>query len=220
MTSALRAKLEGAEPVACARPFVIGLTGSIGMGKSETAKLFARLGIPVHDADATVHALYDAGGLAVAPIGAAFPEAVAEGRVDRQALAKRITAEPAAFEKLEAIVHPLVERERDAFLAAASAKGADFVVFDIPLLFEADRESEVDAIVVVSAPPEVQRERVLARPGMTAERMEAMGARQVPDAEKRAKADFVVETDKGVPHAFEQVKHVLAELKQRTTGKA
>jgi dephospho-CoA kinase len=197
------------------RPFVIGLTGSIGMGKSETAKLFARLGVPVHDADATVHALYDRGGLAVAAISAEFPEAVRDSVVDRAALARRVTGDEAAMKRLEAAVHPLVVRERDEFLAAAAAKGDAFVLFDIPLLFETGRQSEVDAVVVVSAPRDVQRERVLARPDMTAERFDAIHARQVSDAEKRAKADFVIETDKGLDHAFEQVKRVMAELRQR-----
>lgn len=197
------------------RPFIIGLTGSIGMGKSETARMFARLGVPVHDADATVHALYGRGGLAAAPIAAAFPEAVHGGQVDRAALARLVTGDDAAMQRLEAIVHPLVVKERDAFLAAAAAAGEAFVAFDIPLLFETGRGGEVDAIVVVSAPHHVQRERVLARPGMTLDRLEAIHARQVPDAEKRAKADFVVETGKGLDHAFEQVQRIMAELKSR-----
>jgi dephospho-CoA kinase len=200
------------------RPFVIGLTGSIGMGKSETARLFARLGVPVHDADATVHALYDKGGLAVGAIAAEFPDAVRDGAVDRAALARRVTGDPAALRRLETIVHPLVSEERERFLAAAAARGEDFVVFDIPLLFETGRESEADAIVVVSAPHEIQRARVLARPEMTAERFDAIHARQVPDAEKRAKADFVVETDKGLDHAFAQVNQIMAELKRRRGG--
>jgi dephospho-CoA kinase len=197
------------------RPFIIGLTGSIGMGKSETAKLFGRLGVPVHDADATVHALYDRGGLAVAAIAAEFPEAVRNDAVDRAALARRVTGDEAAMKRLEAAVHPLVVREREAFLAAAADEGHEFVLFDIPLLFEAGRRSEVDAVVVVSAPHDVQRERVLARPDMTAERFDAIHARQVPDAEKRAKADFVIETGRGLDHAFAQVKQVMAELRRR-----
>jgi dephospho-CoA kinase len=194
-------------------PFVIGLTGSIGMGKSETAKMFARLGVPVHDADATVHALYDKGGLAVPAIASEFPDTIRDGAIDRAALAKRVTGDDAAMKQLESVVHPLVVRERDEFLAAA--KGEDFVLFDIPLLFETGRQSEVDAVIVVSAPHDVQRQRVLARPDMTAERFDAIHARQVPDAEKRAKADFVIETDKGLDHAFEQVKQVMAELRRR-----
>jgi dephospho-CoA kinase len=201
------------------RPFVIGLTGSIGMGKSETAKLFQRLGVAVHDADAAVHALYGKKGSAVPAIQAAFPDTVREGEVDRTALAKRVTGDAAALARLEAIVHPLVRHERDEFLARATHAGASFVVFDIPLLFETGREAEVDAIVVASAPAPLQRERVLARPGMTPERLEAIHARQVPDAEKRAKADFVIETGQGLDHAFAQVKQVMAELKRRRAEK-
>lgn len=201
------------------RPFIIGLTGSIGMGKSETAKLFARLGVPVHDADATVHALYDKGGLAVDAIAAEFPDAIRNGAVDRATLAKRVTGDEAAMKRLEALVHPLVVREREEFLAAAAKGGAHLVVFDIPLLFETGREKEVDVVVVTSAPHHVQRERVLARPAMTPERFDAIHARQVPDAEKRAKADFVVETDKGLDHAFERVKEIMAELSRRAQGK-
>jgi dephospho-CoA kinase len=197
------------------RPFVIGLTGSIGMGKSETARMFARLGVPVHDADATVHALYDKGGLAVAAIADAFPEAVKDGAVDRAALARRVSGDEAAMRRLEALVHPLVVRERGEFLAGAAKAGARFVLFDIPLLFETGREKDVDAVVVVSAPHEVQRARVLARPDMSEERFAAIHARQVSDAEKRAKADFVIETGEGLDHAFVQVKQVMAELERR-----
>jgi dephospho-CoA kinase len=197
------------------RPFVIGLTGSIGMGKSETARMFARLGVAVHDADATVHALYDKGGIAVAPVAAAFPDAVRDGAVDRAALGRIVSGNPAALSRLEEIVHPLVAQERDEFLAAAAANGDEFVVFDIPLLFETGREAEVDAIVVVSAPHAVQRDRVLGRPEMTPERFAAIHARQVPDAEKRAKADFIVETGQGLDHAFAQVKQIMAALERR-----
>ena len=197
------------------RPFLIGLTGSIGMGKTETAKMFARLGIPVHDADAAVHALYGKGGAAVSAIAAAFPDAVKDGNVDRDALGTRVSGDAAALAQLEAIVHPLVVKERENFLARAAAAGEAFVVFDIPLLFETGREKDVNAVVVVSAPHHVQRERVLARPGMTLDRLEAIHARQMPDAEKRAKADFVIETDKGLDHAFSEVKRIMAELKRR-----
>ncbi|HXJ02383.1 MAG TPA: dephospho-CoA kinase [Micropepsaceae bacterium] len=197
------------------KPYVVGLTGSIGMGKTETAKLFARLGIPVHDADAVVHALYDTNGAAVAPIAAAFPDAVENGRVDRAALAARLAGDEAAFQRLEAIVHPLVREAERSFLAAATARGDDLVVLDIPLLFETAGQSRVDAVVVVSAPPEVQRARVLAREGMTPEKLEAIHARQVPDVDKRKRADFVIETDKGLAHAFETVKRVVAELRDR-----
>lgn len=197
------------------RPFVVGLTGSIGMGKSETAKLFARLGIPVHDADAVVHELYDVGGAAVVPIEAAFPGAVKAGRVDRRALSARLGGDEAAFQRLEAIVHPLVREAERAFLEAAAKRGDDVAVLDIPLLFETGGQARVDAVVVVSAPADVQRARVLAREGMTLEKLESIHARQVPDVDKRAKADFVIETDKGLAHAFEAVKRVAAELRER-----
>jgi dephospho-CoA kinase len=196
-------------------PLVAGLTGSIGMGKSETAKLFAKLGVPVHDADATVHVLYGKGGAAVAPIEAAFPGTTSEDHVDRSKLMQRLSGDEAAFKRLESIVHPLVLASRREFLAAAAKRRAAFVVLDIPLLFETGGEKDVDAIIVVSAPPEMQRERVLRRPGMTLEKWEAIRARQVPDSEKRAKADFVIETDKGLEHAFESVKRVASELKRR-----
>ena len=197
------------------RPFIAGLTGSIGMGKTETAKLFAKLGIPVHDSDAAVHALYAKGGAAVAPVGTAFPGVVLEGAVDRTKLMQQVRNDDAAFKTLESIVHPLVLESRAKFLAEAAKRGDDLVVLDVPLLFEAKLTKDVDAIIVVSAPAEVQRERVLKRPGMTLEKLEAIHARQVPDAEKRAQADFVIETDKGLEHAFEQVKQVAAELRRR-----
>jgi dephospho-CoA kinase len=201
------------------KPFVIGLTGSIGMGKSETAKLFARLGVPVHDADAAVHALYEKGGAAVAPIGRAFPGAVKEGWVDRPSLAAQLGGNQEAFRRLEAIVHPLVRESERAFLEAASARGEELVVLDIPLLLETGGDARVDAIVVVSAQPGIQRARVLARPGMTEEKLESILARQLPDVEKRAKADFVIETDKGLPQAFEDVKRVVAALRERAKRK-
>ena len=199
--------------------FVVALTGSIGMGKTETAKMFARLGIPVHDADAAVHALYGKGGGAVAAIGAAFPGAVVEGCVDRARLVHLVARDEKAFQRLEAIVHPLVLKERDTFLAEAMAKGVELVVLDIPLLYETGLDKTVDAVIVVSAAADVQRARVLQRPGMTLEKLEAIHARQIPDAEKRAKADFVIETDKGLAHAFEQVKRVAAELRGRAKEK-
>jgi len=201
------------------KPLIVGLTGSIGMGKSETARMFERQGVPVHDSDRSVHALYDAGGLAVAPIAEAFPAAVKDGRVDRDALSKLVTGNDAAFQRLEDIVHPLARRMRDEFLQAASARGDAVVVLDIPLLFEVGAEKEADVIVVVSAPAEVQRERVLARPGMTLEKLEAIHARQVPDAEKRAKADFVVETGKGLDHAYAQVEAIVEALRRRARGR-
>jgi len=198
-----------------ARPYLVGLTGSIGMGKTETAKMFARLGVPVYDADAAVHALYEPGGAAVAPIAAAFPGTVKDGRVDRTALGARVADDAAAFRELEAIVHPLVGAAQRAFLDAEAAKGTALVVLDIPLLFETGGHARVDAVVVVSAPEAVQRARVLARPGMGEEKLAAILARQTPDAEKRGQADFVIETDKGLDHAFRQVSDVVAALKVR-----
>lgn len=189
---------------------VIGLTGSIGMGKTTTAALFAEAGAPVWDADAAVHRLYARGGAAVAPIAQAFPDAVVDGAVDRARLSARLAQDPPAFARLEAIVHPLVAADRQAFLDQAAARGVEVVVLDIPLLFETGGETRVDKVVVVSASPELQRQRVLARPGMTAERFEALLARQVPDAEKRARADFVIDTSNGLEAARRQVGEVLA----------
>jgi dephospho-CoA kinase len=197
------------------RPYLVGLTGSIGMGKSETGKLFARLGIPVLDSDAVVRALYEAGGSAVEPVSAAFPDAFRDGRIDRAALARILAVDASAFDRLEAIVHPLVREARDEFIRNASQRGEDMVVLDIPLLFETGGEKNVDASVVVSAPAEIQEQRVLARPGMTREKLHMLLARQMPDAEKRAKADFVIETGNGLAQAFCEVRRVAAELLQR-----
>jgi dephospho-CoA kinase len=190
---------------------VLGLTGSIGMGKTTTAALFREAGVPVYDADAAVHALYAVGGAAVTPVEAAFPGVVVEGEVDRRRLSERITADPSALGRLEAIVHPLVAAERAAFLE--SAKGADVVVLDIPLLFETHVEGLVQAVVVVSAPEEVQRSRVLSRPGMTEEKLTTLLARQTPDAEKRRRADFVIETDAGLEAAGRRVAEILATVR-------
>jgi dephospho-CoA kinase len=198
-----------------ARPLLIGLTGSIGMGKSETAKMFAKLGIPVNDSDANVHALYEPGGAAVPEIEKAFPGTTSGGRVDRALLSKALAADPSGFKKLEAIVHPLVAKTQADFLAKAEAQGADMVVMDIPLLFETGGHARMDAVVVVSAPSHIQRARVLERPGMTLEKLDQILARQMPDEEKRAKAHFVVATDKGLDHAFGQVKAIVAELRER-----
>jgi dephospho-CoA kinase len=201
-------------------PFVIALTGSIAMGKTETAKMFARLGVPVYDADQAVHALYERDGAAVEPIQKLFPGAVKRGRVDRGELAKRIAGDPVALYRLESVVHPLVAKQRHAFLADAAAKGADVVVLDIPLLFETGGEKSVDAVVVVSAPRDVQLARVLARPGMTQEKFAALEARQMPDAEKRAKADYIIDTSKGLNDAFESVKRVIAAVRGRAIKKS
>jgi dephospho-CoA kinase len=200
--------------VAEAGPFRVGLTGSIGMGKSETARLFARLGLPVFDADATVHALYGPGGAGTAAIAARFPEAVTPEGVDRARLARIVAADASALHELEALIHPLVREAEERFIDAARDRNEDLVILDIPLLFETGRDKTMDALVVVSAPEAVQRERVLKRPGMTQEKLDAMLARQVPDAKKRAQADFVVETDKGLDHALSQVKRVAAELRR------
>ena len=194
---------------------LVGLTGSIGMGKSETAKMFARLGIAVYDADAAVHALYEKGGGAVAAIGEAFPGSVKDGRVERGVLAAQLARDAAAFKRLEAIVHPLVARAQRDFIEAAKKAGAEIVVLDIPLLFETGGHAGVDAVVVVSAPANVQRARVLTREGMNEARLDQILARQMPDAEKRAQAHFVVETGKGRAHAFQQVQDIVAELKRR-----
>lgn len=194
---------------------LVGLTGSIGMGKSETAKMFARLGIPVYDADAAVHALYDVGGKAVAPIEAAFPGVSKAGRIDRAALSGHVIGKPEAMKRLEAIIHPLVGHAQLEFLAAAEAAGAPMVVLDIPLLFETGGQTRVDVIVVVSAPADIQRARVLAREGMTVEKFETILATQTRDDIKRAGAHFVIETDKGLEHAFAQVKSIVDALKGR-----
>lgn len=188
---------------------VLGLTGSIGMGKSTTAGLFAEAGCPVWDADAAVHRLYGPGGAAVAPVAAAFPGVEVEGAIDRTRLAAALAADPDGFTRLERIVHPLVAADRAAALAAAAAMGATVAVADIPLLFETGAEGQVDAVVVVTAPAEVQAARVLARPGMTPERFAALLARQTPDAEKRRRADFVIDTSQGLDAARAAVADIL-----------
>lgn len=188
----------------------IGLTGSIGMGKSTTAQMFREAGVPVLDSDQVVHDLYR--GEAVAPIEAAFPGVVSGGAVDRGRLAERVLADAQALKRLEDIVHPLVWAARDRFLADHEAKGEKIVVYDVPLLFETGAEKSVDRIVVVSAPEDVQKARVLAREGMTAEKFAAILAKQVPDEEKRARADFIVRTDGGLENARAQVRAILQAL--------
>jgi dephospho-CoA kinase len=190
---------------------VLGLTGSIGMGKSTTAGLFREAGAPVQDADQVVAELYARGGAAVGPVGAAFPGVVSGGAIDRAALSRRVLGDPDALARLEAIVHPLVRAERERFLQAA--KGAEVVVFDVPLLLEAGVDQDVDAVVVVSAPEKVQRERVLSRPDMTEAKLAQILARQTPDAEKRARADFVIDTGHGVEAARQQVRAVLDKVR-------
>lgn len=196
--------------------FVLGLTGSIGMGKSATAAMFRALGVPVHDADAVVHALYR--GAAAPLIAKAFPGTVADGVVDRSALGKEVLGQPERLKELEAIVHPLVRAERDAFLAAAVAARAPVAVIDIPLLFETGGERDCDAVLVVTASREVQRARVLARAGMTAEKFAAIAAKQMPDAEKRQKAHFLVDTGRGFAAAERQVGDILRALAGRPGG--
>jgi dephospho-CoA kinase len=190
---------------------VLGLTGSIGMGKSTTAALFREAGVPVQDADQVVAELYAQGGAAVGPVGDAFPGVAKDRAIDRAALSARVLGDPAALGRLEAIVHPLVRAARDRFLEAHRA--ADVVVFDVPLLLETGVDQDVDAVVVVSAPEAVQRERVLARPDMTETKFAQILARQLPDAEKRARADFVIDTGRGIEAARERVLAVLEKVR-------
>jgi len=199
------------------RPFVICLTGSLGMGKSRSAGFFAEAGVPVHDSDAVVHALYE--GEAVAAIEQAFPGATAAGKVDRAKLAAMVLGNDAALARLEAIVHPMVAAARDRFLVEAQARGAKVVLLDVPLLFETKGERHCDAVVVVSAPAEVQRQRAFERPGMTEEKFAALLAKQMPDAEKRRRADFIVDSSQGFDHARDQVQEILrrvATMRRRT----
>ena len=195
------------------RPLLIGLTGSIGMGKTETAQMFAGFGITVYDADAAVHSLYAPCGEAVEPIGKAFPGSVVDGAVDRAALTAALAQDPDGFARLEAIVHPLVAQKQRAFIAAHPY--AALIVLDIPLLFETGGDTRVDVVVVVSAPAEIQRQRALARPGMTPEKLDRILARQMPDDEKCVLADYVVDTSQGLEHARDQVRTIVDELKWR-----
>jgi dephospho-CoA kinase len=187
--------------------FILGLTGSVGMGKSTTARFFAEEGVPVHDADAVVHRLYE--GEAAAAIEAAFPGTTVNGKVDRGKLGARVLGSAAALAQLEAIIHPLVHEAESRLLAEARARGEEVVVLDIPLLFETGGDRRVDAVVVVSAPPDVQRARVLERPGMNKDKLAAILAKQIPDAEKRRRADFVVDTSQGFEAARRQVRAIL-----------
>ena len=191
--------------------FALGLTGSIGMGKSTAAGMFADEGCAVWDADAAVHRLYGRGGAAVAPLAAAFPEAIKNGTVDRAALKARIAQDPQVLRRIETIVHPLVAADREAFRAAARA---DIVVFDIPLLFETGGEARMDAVAVVSVDPEIQEERVMARGTMTRAQFRQILSRQMPDAEKRARADYVIVTDT-MEHARQQVRAIVADIRSR-----
>ncbi len=192
---------------------IIGLTGSIAMGKSETARMFREEGVPVFEADDAVHRLYAKGGAGVAAVAEIFPEVVKDGIVDRQALGRRVLGDAEALKRLESIVHPLVREEHERMLATCRAEGADLVVLDIPLLLEGGGEAGCDSVVVVSAPQEVQRERALTRPGMTEEAFAAILAQQMPDDEKRRRADFVIYTDKGLEAAHEQVRDIIRVLR-------
>jgi len=188
---------------------ILGLTGSIGMGKSTTAKLFAEAGVPVYDADATVHRLYE--GEAVPAIEAAFPGTTVDGKVDRTRLSAQVVHDAAAIKRLEQIVHPMLGASRQKFLDDAEQSGAPVAVVDVPLLFETGGEKRVDAVVVVTTAPEVQRERILARGNMTAETLDAIQARQLPDAEKRRRADFVVDTSHGLDPVRTRIRDILDE---------
>jgi dephospho-CoA kinase len=189
---------------------IVGLTGSIGMGKSTTAKLFAEAGVPVYDADAAVHELYE--GEAAPAIEAAFPGTTVNGKVDRAKLSARVVHDPAAIKQLEQIVHPMLGASRQKFFAQAEAANAPVVILDIPLLFETGGEKRVDAVVVVTTSPELQRARVLARGTMDEQKLDAIIAKQTPDAEKRRRADFVVDTSHGLDPVRAQIEHILAEV--------
>lgn len=193
----------------------IGLTGSIGMGKSTTAKLFAEAGVAVNDSDAVVHDLY--AGEAAPLVEAAFPGTMKNGAIDRQELGLQLARDPTGFKRLEQIVHPLVRKRESEFLARQKEAGADMVVLDIPLLFETGAEQRVDVIVVVSADPQVQRQRVLARPNMTEEKFNMILSRQTPDPEKRRRADYIVDSGHSIEAARKQVADIIADLKRRIT---
>jgi dephospho-CoA kinase len=196
---------------------IIGLTGSIGMGKSTAAARIRVLGVPVCDADSVVHKLYKAGGAAVAPVEAAFPGTTsAEGGIERQRLAAALLADEGAFERLEGIVHPLVLEAERQFLQDKAAHGADKAVLEIPLLFETGGNERVDVTIVVSAPAEIQRRRVLERPGMSVDKFEQILSRQMPDEEKRRRADFVVDTSRSIPETEAQIDRIMAQLSGRS----
>jgi dephospho-CoA kinase len=193
--------------------FLLALTGSIGMGKSTTAQMFRDEGIAVNDADAVVHALYS--GEAAPLIEAAFPKTVVDGTVDRVRLSAALAKEPEGFKRLEAIIHPLVRQKEIEFRQKQEEEGADIAIVDIPLLYETGGQSRVDAVAVVSCDAAIQRQRVLARPAMTVEKFEMIVSRQIPDAEKRAKADYVIETGLGLDHARAAVKAILSDIRMK-----
>ena len=192
---------------------VLGLTGSIGTGKSTTAAMFADLGVPVHDADATVHDLYRTD--AVAPVAARFPEALSGGVIDRKALSAVLAGAPERFAELEAIIHPLVRAREEAFLETARRNATPLVLLDIPLLFETGGAGRVDKVVVVTCDPEIQRQRVLGRPGMTEEKFQLILSRQMPDKEKRRRADFLIDTGRGLEAARKRVEEIVETLTER-----
>ena len=194
---------------------ILGLTGSIGMGKSTTANMFREAGCPVFDADAAVHQLYAKGGKAVPLIRAVFPDAIRDDAIDRKVLGQHMRADPLNLQVLESFIHPMVAELRAQFFGNAKAEGADIVVMDVPLLFETGGDAYVDKIVVVTAPLSVQRARVLARPGMTADLFDTLLSRQTPDFEKRKRADYLIFTDKGLDAAREQVQNIVKELRQK-----
>ena len=197
--------------------FILGLTGSIGMGKSTTAQMFAEAGVPVQDADAVVHRLYE--GEATPLIEAAFPGTTADGKVDRVKLGQRVLGDSVAIKRLEQIVHPLVAAARERFLSEAERNGAAVAVLDIPLLFETKGDERCDAVVVVSAPADMQRQRAMGRPGMTEQKLAAIMANQTADADKRQRADFLVDTSQGFDHARTQVRDILAQVRKMANRK-
>lgn len=192
---------------------ILGLTGSIGMGKTTTAQMFKNLGCPVFDADKAVHGLYDKGGEAVALIRAVFPDAVVDGAVDRQILGGHMRSDPLNLKVLESFIHPMVGKLRAVFLDNAKQSGADIAVFDVPLLFETGGDKHVDKVAVVTAPQDVQSKRVMARPGMTQALFDSLLSRQMPDREKREKADYLIFTDKGLDNARKQVEEILKDMR-------
>jgi dephospho-CoA kinase len=194
---------------------VAGLTGSIAMGKSETSRMFAARGIPVFDSDAAVHSLYEEGGGAVSAIGAIAPSAIVDQRVDRRQLAALVQAQPSLLAEVERAVHPMVQEMQRQFLAGAEAAGSDIALLDIPLLFETGREKDVDVVIVVSAGAQAQRERALKRPGMTEEKLDFIISKQLPDQQKRARADYVIDTSVSLVETARDVDRVIAELKAR-----
>ena len=189
---------------------ILGLTGSIGMGKSTTAKLFAEAGVPVYDADATVHKIYQ--GEAAPAVEAAFPGTTVDGKVDRNKLSAQVVHDPAAIKKLEQVVHPMLRAYHQKFLDDAEQSGAAVAVVDVPLLYETGGEKRVDAVVVVTTSPDIQRQRILARDNMTSEKLDAILARQLPDAEKRKRADFIVDTSSGLDPVRQRIGEILAEV--------